>query len=142
MGLQSPSAPSVLPLILPSWSQGSVQRLDESIFILVWCWQNFSGKNYTRLLFISTSWHQQVSGFGVCRWNRSQGRIVTGWPFLQSLLNFYSSIFFRQEQFRVEDFKMGGWTNLSTGGHVCLLEVVSSGSISLLLCILVNVIPI
>jgi hypothetical protein len=27
------------------------------------------------------------SGFGVCKWDGSQGRLETGWPFLQSLLN-------------------------------------------------------
>ena len=36
--------------------------------------------------------------------------------------------------------KMGGWPHASTGGHAYLLEVVSSGSISPLLGILVKVI--
>jgi hypothetical protein len=38
--------------------------------------------------------------------------------------------------------KMGGWSPASTGDHVYLLEVVSSGSISLLLGISANIIPI
>ena len=38
--------------------------------------------------------------------------------------------------------EMGGWPLVSTGGHIYLLEVVSSDSITPLLGISVNVIPI
>ena len=51
-------------------------------------------------------------------------------------------ISFRQEQFWVKNFEMGGWPHPSTGGCDYLLEVVSTGSIFPLLGILANVIPI
>ena len=51
-------------------------------------------------------------------------------------------ISFRQEKFWVKIFEMGEWLHPSTEGHVHLLEVISAGSISLLLAILANVIPI
>jgi hypothetical protein len=51
-------------------------------------------------------------------------------------------IFFRQEQFCVKNLEMGGWPHHSTGDNAFLLEVVSSGSISQLLDILKNIIPI
>ena len=41
-----------------------------------------------------------------------------------------------------EILKVGGWPTVLTGGHVYLLEVFSSGSISPVLGILANVIPI
>jgi hypothetical protein len=34
-----------------------------------------------------------VSGFGVCLWDGSPGRVVSGWPFLQSLFHFLSLYF-------------------------------------------------
>jgi hypothetical protein len=37
---------------------------------------------------------------------------------------------------------MGGWPHPLTGGHAYLLEVVSKGSISPLLCISAKVIPV
>jgi hypothetical protein len=49
---------------------------------------------------------------------------------------------FRQKQFWVKIFEMGGWLHPSPGGHVYLLEVVSSGSVFLLLGILANAIHI
>jgi hypothetical protein len=54
---------------------------------------------------------------------------------------FCPCIFFRQEQFWVKYFKMGGWPHPSTTGHVYLLDLVSLGSVSSLLGVLVNVIP-
>jgi hypothetical protein len=59
--------------------------------------------------------------------------------FLQSLLYFFS---IRQKQFWVKIFEMGRWPHPSTGGHDYLLEVFSTGSISPLLGISVNVIPV
>jgi len=43
-----------------------------------------------------------VSRLGVCMWDGSPGGIVSGWPFLQSLLHSLSYIFFRQEWFWVK----------------------------------------
>jgi hypothetical protein len=34
-----------------------------------------------------------VSGFGVCRWDGSQGGVVSRWPFLQSLFHFFVPVF-------------------------------------------------
>ena len=48
---------------------------------------------------------------------------------------------FRQKWFWVKSFDMDGWPNPSTGARAYLLEVVSTGSISPLLDILANVIP-
>jgi hypothetical protein len=56
--------------------------------------------------------------------------------------NFSPCISIRQKQFWFKDFGMGGWPYPSSGGSAYLLEVVSSGSISLLLGILANVIPV
>jgi len=56
-----------------------------------------------------------VSEFGVCRWDGSQGGVVYRWPFLQSLLRFCPCISFRQEQFWVKIFEMGGWPLPSSG---------------------------
>jgi hypothetical protein len=55
---------------------------------------------------------------------------------------FFPSFFFRLEKFWVKKFEMDGWSHSSIGGHIYLLEVVSSGFISSLLDILAKVIPI
>jgi hypothetical protein len=52
----------------------------------------------------------------------------------------HPSVTFRQEQFWVKDFEMCEWPHPSSGGHMSLLEVISSCSISSLLGILANVI--
>jgi hypothetical protein len=57
-----------------------------------------------------------VSEFGVCRWDGSLGSSVSGWPFLLSLLHSLSLHFFREEQFCVNIFEMGGWPHSSMGG--------------------------
>jgi hypothetical protein len=59
--------------------------------------------------------------------------------FLQSLLNFCPWVSFKQKQFWVKHFEMSVCPHSLTGGHVYLLEVVSSGSIFLLLSISANV---
>jgi hypothetical protein len=51
-------------------------------------WQSLPRNSYTRFLSASTSWQQQVLGFGVCRQDRSPGGAVPRWPFLQFLLQF------------------------------------------------------
>jgi hypothetical protein len=60
MGLQTPSATSVLPLTPPL---GSLAQSDGwlQVFasVLVRLWQSLSGDSYIRLLSASISWHQQ-----------------------------------------------------------------------------------
>jgi hypothetical protein len=46
-----------------------------------------------------------------------------------SALCFCPCIFFRQEQFWVKKFEMGGCPHLSTDDHTCLLDVVSTSSL-------------
>ena len=55
-----------------------------------------------------------------------------------SLFSIFVPAFPLEGKFWVKIFEMGGWSHISTGGHVYLL--VSSGFISLLLDISVNVI--
>jgi hypothetical protein len=91
--LQSPSSPSVTSLAFPLESLGSVQWLVMNICnVLVRCWQNLSGNSHTRLLSANASF-ASVLGFGVYRWNGSLGGAVSGWPFLQPLINFLSLSF-------------------------------------------------
>ena len=51
-------------------------------------------------------------------------------------------ISFRQEQFWVNIFEMGVWPHSSTGNHAYPLDMVSTGSISRLLDILANALPV
>ena len=51
MGLQTPSAPSTLPLTLPLGSPSSAPWLAISGSVSVRLWQNLSGDSYTRLIF-------------------------------------------------------------------------------------------
>jgi hypothetical protein len=83
-----------------------------------------------------------LSGFGPYAWGGSQAGLVTGWPFLQSLLNFCPCIFFGQEKFWVKISKMVGRPHNLLGDHIYLLEVISSGSVSPVMGILVKVFPI
>jgi hypothetical protein len=48
-----------------------------------------------------------VSRFGVCRLDRSLGRVVSGWPFLQSLFHFCPCLSFGQDHIWVNNFEMG-----------------------------------
>jgi len=72
------------------WLQASA-----SVFVMLW--QSLSGDNYIRLLSASTSWHHQYCQVlvAVCIWTGSPGGAVSGWPFLQSLLQ-TSSLYFHQ----------------------------------------------
>jgi hypothetical protein len=102
VGLQSPSAPSVFPLTLPLGSLCLVQLLDVSIYICIsqalaepprGQLYQAPGSKY----FLTSA---IVSKFGICRWNGSLGGVVSGWPFLHSLLHSLSlNFFFRQEHF-------------------------------------------
>jgi hypothetical protein len=62
------------------------------------------------------------------------------WMAFPSVCSIFVCVSVRQEQFWVKIFEMGGWQT-ATRGHVYLLEVVSSGSISPLLGILAKVSP-
>jgi hypothetical protein len=83
-----------------------------------------------------------MSGFGACLWDGFQVGLVTGWPFLQSLLHYYPAFLLNSNNSGSKILKIGERSNPSTGGLAYLLEVVSSGSISLLLGILAKVIHI
>ena len=79
-----------------------------------------------------------VSGFGVCIW------VVQSLDGLSLSLcsTLCPCISFRQENFWVKMFDMGGWSNLSTGGSVYALDMVSTYSLSPLLGISANVISV
>ena len=79
-----------------------------------------------------------VSGFGVCTGDESQVGLVTGWPFF-SLCYIFVPVFPLHSNNSKLILNMDVWPYASTGDHVYLLEVVSSGSISPLLAILSNV---
>ena len=84
MGLQSPSAPLVLPLTLPLKSPCSVRWLAVSICICIG--QVLAESLRGQLYQASVSKHFLVStivlGFSVCRWDGSLVEAVSGWPFL------------------------------------------------------------
>ena len=73
-----------------------------------------------------------VPRFGVCSWDESLVGAVSRWPFLQSLILFFSfvPVFPLDRTILGKNFEMGGWSHPSTGGRAYLLEVVSSGSLS------------
>jgi hypothetical protein len=81
--------------------------------------------------------------FGVCTWDGSQVGLVSGWPFFQSLLHFFFVPAFPLDRDNSRSKILRWLGGPSAGCHVyLLLEGVSSGSISPLLGISTNVIPI
>ena len=95
MGLQTPSAPSVLSLTPP---------LGNPVLSPVVGWEHLpvyvSDSDIASQETTITSSCQQyffpsaiVSGFCVCIWDGSPSRAVSGWPFLQSLLHTPSPYF-------------------------------------------------
>ena len=89
MGLQTPSAPSVLSLISSLGTLCSVQWLAMRIHL---CISQALVEPLRRQLYQAlVSKHflasTIVSGFGECVWDVSSGGTVSGWPFLQSLLH-------------------------------------------------------
>jgi hypothetical protein len=134
-GCNFPSPPSVLPLTPPLGSLGSVGWLAVSIHICIvqvlakplrgQLYQAPISKHFLALAI--------VLGFGVCRWDESLGGVVSRWHFLHSLLHVFVPAF---------PFEMVMWPHPSIGGCAYLLETVYSGSISPLLGVLANVIPI
>jgi hypothetical protein len=99
MGLQSPSAPSVLPLGFQLGSGGSVWWLAVRVWICIGQMlveplreQPFQVPVSKYFLASAIVW-----GLDVCRWNGSLHGVVPGWPFLESLFHFFLS--FGQERF-------------------------------------------
>jgi hypothetical protein len=97
MGLQTPSAPSVLSLTSLLATLRSVQWLAASIcFCICLAWAELLRR---QLYQATVSMHLQestlVSVFGDCKWDGSSGRAVSGWSFLQSLLHTLYSYFIR-----------------------------------------------
>jgi hypothetical protein len=96
MGLQTPSAPSVLSLTPPLGTPCSVQCLDASICL---CICQVLVKPLRRQLYQTpVSKHflasTIVSWFDDCIWDRFPGGAISEWPFLQSLLHTLSPYFF------------------------------------------------
>jgi hypothetical protein len=88
MGLQTPSAPSVLPLTPLLWSPFLVIWLAASIHIcigpaLAELRVHLYQAPFSKCFLASTI----MSVFGVCRWDGSLGGAVSGWPFLCSLFH-------------------------------------------------------
>jgi hypothetical protein len=99
MGLQTPSAPSVLSLTPPLGTPCSVQWLAVSLQL---CICQALAKLLRRQLYqapvsIHLLTSTTVSGFGDCIWDGSPGGAVSGWPFLQSL--FHTLCIFSREYF-------------------------------------------
>jgi hypothetical protein len=92
MGLQTPSAPWVLSLAPSLGTLCSVQWMVVSIHFCI-CQalaeplrRELYQVPVSKLLLVPTI----VSEFGGCIWDGSQGRAVSGWSFLQSLLHTFS----------------------------------------------------
>jgi hypothetical protein len=115
--------------------------LQTSASVWVRLWQRLSGDNHTRLLSASASWyHQQCLGsVSVCGMDPQVGQTLDG-LFFSLCSTLCPCISFRQEQFWVNIFEMGGGPHPSTGDRACLLDMVSTGSLSPLLGISTNVI--
>ena len=129
------------PSLFPQGSPGPVQYLGVRICICL-------SQALVELLrvhpcqAVCISWsQQQCQGFDICVWGKSHVVVISAWPFLQSLLQFCPCISFRQEQ---SWDKILRWVDcqILNSGHVYLLEVVSSGSISTLLVIFAKGLPI
>jgi hypothetical protein len=92
MGLQTPSAPSVLSLTLLLGTLCSVQWL--AVSIRLYTCQALAEPLRRQLHQAPVSMHflasTMVSGFGDCIWDGSPGGAISGWPFLQSLLHILS----------------------------------------------------
>jgi hypothetical protein len=89
MGLQTPSAPSALPLTPPLGSPCSVRWLAESFHICIGqaLAESLRGQLYQAPISKCFLASAVVSGFVVYRWDGSPGMAISGWPFLQSLLH-------------------------------------------------------
>jgi hypothetical protein len=90
MGLQTPSAPSVLSPTPPSLTPCSVQWLAASLHLCI-C-QALAEPLRRQLYQAPVSKHLLastiVSRFGNCIWDRSPGGAVSGWPFFSQGAHF------------------------------------------------------
>jgi hypothetical protein len=136
-GLSSPSSPPVLPkdprLCPQAQSNGWLQTVTSA---LVSCWKNPPRNNHIRFLSASISWQQQqyLGLMSADKIDPQVGLSMDGHSF--SLSSIFVPIFPLDRNIsRIKNFEMGGWLHPSTGGHAYLLEVVSTGSISSLMCI-------
>jgi hypothetical protein len=87
MGLQTPSAPWVLSLVHSLGTLCSIQWMAVKIYLGISQELELLGRQLyqapvSNLLLASAI----VSGIGGCLWVVSPGRAVSGWSFLQSLL--------------------------------------------------------
>jgi hypothetical protein len=95
MGLQNPSAPSVLALTSLLQSLCSLQPWCLAASVHICIGQALAGHGATpsqgtdNQTFVSRPFLTSaiVPEFGVCRWDGSLGGAVSGWAFLQSLLH-------------------------------------------------------
>jgi hypothetical protein len=120
VGLQSPSAPSVLPHSSSSGVPGLSPMVGCEYLHLY-----ESGPVSKRFLASAIVW-----AFGVGRSDGFLGGAVSGWPFFQSLFHFFVPVF-------PLDRNISGLKNLRLVGdpipHACLRDMVSTGFISPLL---------
>ena len=123
MRLETPSAPTVLALTSPLSSPRPVQCLACTSLHLYW---SSSGRVSQVTATLHLGW--------IPRWYS----LWMAFPSVSAPL-FVLAFLFDKRKFGLIFFKVGGWPHSSTGGHVYLLDVVSTGSISLLLGILTNV---
>jgi hypothetical protein len=95
MGLQSPSAPLVLPLALPLGSPGSVQWLDVSVCICIGLLlvEPFSEQPYLAPVGKQFLASPIVWRFVVSRCDRFLGGANSGWLFFQPLFYFLALLF-------------------------------------------------
>jgi hypothetical protein len=117
MGLQTPSALSVLPLTPPLGSLCSVQWLAASIQICIA--YALAEPLRVQICQALVSKHFLASaiesGFSGCIWDGSPGETVLEWPF-HRCSTLCPCISFREEQFWVKSFEMSMWPHPSTGG--------------------------
>jgi hypothetical protein len=144
MGLQSHWASPVLPLALPFGSLGSIQWLAVSTCICIGQGlveplrdQTYQPPLIKHVLASSTVWELWCLQM---EWIPRWGGLWMAFPSVCSIYSPYLS--FGHEHFWVKNFEMLGWPHPSTGGHVYLQDVVSSGFISPLFGISAKVIAI
>ena len=125
MGLQTLSSPLVLSLTPPLRTLCSVQWMTVSIHICI-CQalaEFLRGQLYQAPISKGFLVSAIVSGFGVCRWDGA----ISRWAFPSVCSTLCPYISFRQEQFWVKIFEMGGWPNPSMRSHAYPLYKVTTG---------------
>lgn len=77
-----------------------------------------------------------------CRWDGSLGGTVSVWPFLQTLLHSFCLHFLLTEEFWITIFEVSGWAYLPTRDCTYPLDMVSTVSLSILLGMSANFLPV